>query len=128
LHDIFAVPSDDRSDGTEVARGAAAVARRAFPFTRTAKVIVPAVINGARPGHGHGRQTGHLVGFTITDTKITAIDLTDDPHRTAEADLAILDRARPPAPCLLTAREAVTSDTTATPTVISTRFVHPLER
>ena len=94
-----------RSNGTEVVRGAAAVAGRASPFTRTAKVILPAVING-----GAGLVTATdgrpvtLVGFTITDTKITAIDLIDDPHRIAEADLAILGRARPPAPYLLLAR------------------------
>src|SRR3984957_14465129 len=49
-----------RSNGTEVVRGAAAVAGRAFPFTRLAKGILPAVINGGaglvtttdgRPGH-----------------------------------------------------------------------------
>jgi hypothetical protein len=32
------------------------------------------------------------VAFTITGAKIVAIDLTDDPRRVAEADLAILDR------------------------------------
>lgn len=80
-----------RSNGTEVVRGAAVVAGRAFPFTRTAKVILPAVING-----GAGLVTATdgrpvtLVGFTITDSKITAIDLIDDPRRIAEADLAIL--------------------------------------
>jgi hypothetical protein len=31
-----------------------------------------------------------LVAFTISGTKIVAIDLTDDPRRIAEADLAIL--------------------------------------
>ena len=94
-----------RSNGTEVVRGAAAVAGRAFLFTRTAKVILPAVING-----GAGLVTATdgrpvtLVGFTITNTKITAIDLIDDPHRIAEANLAILGRARPPAPYPLLAR------------------------
>ena len=39
----------------------------------------------------HGRPVT-LVAFTITGAKIVAIDLTDDPHRIAEADLAILDR------------------------------------
>lgn len=82
-----------RSNGTEVVRGAVAVARRAFPFTRIAKVILPAVING---GAGvvtatDGRPVT-LVGFMITGTKIAAIDLVDDPRRIAEADLAILGR------------------------------------
>ena len=82
-----------RSNGTEVVRGAVAVARRAFPFTRIAKVILPAVING---GAGvvtatDGRPVT-LVGFMITGTKIAAINLVDDPRRIAEADLAILGR------------------------------------
>jgi hypothetical protein len=33
-----------------------------------------------------------LIGFTITGAKIVAIDLTDDPCRIAEADLAVLGR------------------------------------
>ena len=36
-----------RSNGTEAVRGAAAVAGRAFPFTRIAQVTLPALINGA---------------------------------------------------------------------------------
>jgi RNA polymerase sigma factor (sigma-70 family) len=82
-----------RSNGTEIIRGAAAAAARAFPFTRIAKIILPALING-----GTGLVTGAdgrpvtLVGFTITDAKIVAIDLIDDPRRIAEADLAILGR------------------------------------
>jgi RNA polymerase sigma-70 factor (ECF subfamily) len=82
-----------RSNGTDVIRGAVTVAGRAFPFTRIAKVILPAVING---GAGvvtatDGRPVT-LVGFTFTDTKIAAIDLIDDPRRIAETDLAILAR------------------------------------
>jgi hypothetical protein len=53
----------------------------------------PALINGAAGviTAAHGRPVT-LVAFTITGAKIVAIDLTDDPHRIAEADLAILDR------------------------------------
>jgi RNA polymerase sigma-70 factor, ECF subfamily len=82
-----------RANGTEVVRGAAAVAGRAFPFTRIAKIILPALINGG-PGvvtATDGRPVT-LVSFTITGTKIAAIDLIDDPRRIAEADLAILGR------------------------------------
>jgi len=80
-----------RSKGTEAVRGAAAVAGRAFPFTRVAQVTVPALINGAvgLVTAADGRPIT-LVGFTIIGTKITAIDLTDDPRRIAGADLAIL--------------------------------------
>jgi RNA polymerase sigma-70 factor (ECF subfamily) len=80
-----------RSNGTEVVRGAAMVAGRAFPFTRIAQVILPALINGAVGivTAADGRPIT-LVGFTITGAKIVAIDLIDNPRRIAEADLAIL--------------------------------------
>ena len=82
-----------RSNGTEAVRGAAAVAGRAFPFTRIAQVTLPALINGAVGvvTAADGRPIT-LVGFTITGAKIVAIDLIDDPRRIAEADLAILGR------------------------------------
>jgi RNA polymerase sigma factor (sigma-70 family) len=82
-----------RSNGTEAVRGAAAVAGRAFPFTRIAQVTLSALINGAAGvvTAADGRPIT-LVGFTITGAKIIAIDLTDDPRRIAEADLAILGR------------------------------------
>ncbi|MGH3407702.1 MAG: hypothetical protein ACRDRJ_35160 [Streptosporangiaceae bacterium] len=82
-----------RSNGTEAIRGAAAVAGRAFPFTRTAQVTLPALINGAAGvvTAADGRPIT-LVAFAITGAKIVAIDLTDDPHRIAEAEVAILGR------------------------------------
>jgi RNA polymerase sigma-70 factor, ECF subfamily len=80
-----------RSNGTEVLRGASAVAARAFPFTRIAQVTVPALVNGAVGiiTAADGKPVT-LVGFTVTGQKITAIDLIDNPRRIAEADLAIL--------------------------------------
>jgi len=99
-----------RSNGTEAVRGAAAVAGRAFPFARLAKVILPAVIDG-----GTGLVTATdgrpvtLVAFTIADSKITAIDLIDDPHRIAEADLAIVrakDKASVPRPTRIIQRKS----------------------
>jgi hypothetical protein len=82
-----------RSNGAEAVRGAAAVAGRAFPFTRIAQVTLPALINGAVGvvTAADGRPIS-LMASTITDAKIVAIDLIDDPGRIAEADLAILDR------------------------------------
>jgi len=82
-----------RSNGAEAVRGAAAVAGRAFPFTRIAQVTLPALINGAVGvvTAANGRPIT-LVGFTLTGAKIIAIDLIDDPRRIAEADLAILSR------------------------------------
>ena len=84
-----------RSNGTEAVRGAAAVARRAFPFTRIAQVTLPALINGTAGvvTAANGRPIT-LIGFTITGAKILAIDLIDDPRRITEADLAILGRRR----------------------------------
>jgi RNA polymerase sigma factor (sigma-70 family) len=82
-----------RSNGTQAVRGAAAVAARAFPFTRIAQVTLPALINGAAGvvTAADGRPIT-LVGFTITGAKIVVIDLIDDPRRIAEADLTILGR------------------------------------
>jgi RNA polymerase sigma factor (sigma-70 family) len=82
-----------RSNGAEAVRGAAAVAGRAFPFTRIAQVTLPALINGAVGvvTAADGRPIT-LVVFTLTGARIVAIDLIDDPRRIAEADLAILGR------------------------------------
>jgi hypothetical protein len=68
-------------------------AGRAFPFTRIAQVILPALIDGAAGvvTAADGRPIT-LVGFTIAGAKIVAIDLVDDPRRIAQADLAILAR------------------------------------
>ena len=83
-----------RSNGTEVVRGAAAVAARAFPFTRIAQLSLPAVINGAIGiiTAADGKPVT-VVGFTVTGAKITAIDLIDNPRSIAEADLAMSDPA-----------------------------------
>jgi hypothetical protein len=80
--------------GTEVVRGAPAVAARAFPFTRIAQVTLPALIDGAVGiVTAADRKPVTLVRFTIAGAKITAIDLIDDPRRIAEADLTMSDPA-----------------------------------
>ncbi|MGC1567333.1 MAG: hypothetical protein WA794_15080 [Trebonia sp.] len=83
-----------RSNGTEVVRGAGAVAARAFPFTRIAQVSLPALINGAIGivTAADGKPVT-LVRFRVTGAKITAIDLIDNPRSIAEADLAVSDPA-----------------------------------
>jgi RNA polymerase sigma-70 factor (ECF subfamily) len=49
-----------RSNGTDAVRGAAAVAGRAFPFTRIAQVTLPALINGAAGVvTARGREADH---------------------------------------------------------------------
>ncbi len=82
-----------RSNGAEAVRGAAAVAGRALTGLRFAQVTLPALINGAVGvvNAAQGRPIS-LMAFTITDAKIVAIDLIDDPGRIAEADLVILGR------------------------------------
>ena len=82
-----------RSNGTEVMRGAAAVAGRALTGLRSAQVSLLALINGAVGviNAAEGRPIS-LQAFTITGAKIIAVDLIDDPGRIAEADLAILGR------------------------------------
>jgi RNA polymerase sigma factor (sigma-70 family) len=81
-----------RSNGAEApVRGAAAVAGRALAGVRFAQVTLPALINGAVGVliAVHGRPVS-LMAFTITDAKIVAIELIDEPGRIADVDLAIL--------------------------------------
>jgi RNA polymerase sigma factor (sigma-70 family) len=82
-----------RSNGAEAVRGAVAVAGRTSDFARFAQVTLPALIDGAvgMVTAAHGRPVT-LTVFTITGGTITAIDVTDNPKRVAEADLTILDR------------------------------------
>src|SRR5215469_7992116 len=81
-----------RSNGAEMVRGAAAVAGRAHAGARYAQVSLPAVINAAvgviLAADG---MPITLMAFTITDAKIVAVDLIDDPGRIVDADLAILN-------------------------------------
>jgi hypothetical protein len=81
-----------RSNGTEISvRGAVAVAGRAVTGLRSAQVTLPALINGTAGVviAADGRPIT-LLRFTISNAKIVAIDLIDDPGRIAEADLAIV--------------------------------------
>ena len=82
-----------RANGAEAVRGAAAVAARAITGLRSAQVTLLALINGA-VGIVNAAEARpiSLQAFTITDAKIIAIDVIDDPGRIAEADLAILGR------------------------------------
>jgi RNA polymerase sigma-70 factor (ECF subfamily) len=83
-----------RANGTEVVRGAVAVAGRTSGFARFAQLTLPALIDGAvgMVAAAHGRPVT-LIVFTITGAKIAAIDIIDNPDRVAEADLIILDRS-----------------------------------
>ena len=82
-----------RANGTDVVRGAAAVAGRALTFTRFAQVSVPALVDGAVTviNAAEGRPIG-VTTFTIAGDKVAVIDIIDNPGRIAEADLVILGR------------------------------------
>jgi RNA polymerase sigma-70 factor (ECF subfamily) len=74
-------------------RGARAVAEGALTFSRLARFVRPALVNGAAgvvswaPG---GRPIA-VLGFTITRGRIVEIDILADPARLRQLDLAVLD-------------------------------------
>jgi RNA polymerase sigma-70 factor, ECF subfamily len=83
-----------RANGGEIiGRGAAAVAGRALTGARSAQVTLPALIDGAVGvvTATDGRPVS-LMAFTITGTKIVAVDVFVDPDRIAKVDLAVLYR------------------------------------
>jgi RNA polymerase sigma factor (sigma-70 family) len=75
-------------------RGAEAVAHQAFAFTRREGPVDtrPALVNGAAGGVvlRDGRPLA-VMGFTVRDGKIVAIDILADPERLRDLDLAFLD-------------------------------------
>ena len=88
-----------RSDGgaarpgaTAVARGALAVARRAITFAQPAASVRPALVNGAAGVVvvADGRPFS-VMGFTVTNGKIVAINVLADPTRLSRLDLTGLD-------------------------------------
>src|SRR3954454_2235739 len=95
LHPDVVVRSDGgaaRPEATLTVRGARAVAERAMTYARLAPYVRPALINGAAgvvvaPG---GRPFS-VMGFTVVDGRIVAIDGLADPERLRELDLTILD-------------------------------------
>jgi len=78
--------------GSREVRGAAAVAGQALTYSRLGLLMQPALINGAagwvatRDG-----QPFSVVGLTVRDRKIVAIDILADPERLRRLDLTILD-------------------------------------
>lgn len=76
-------------------RGAEGVANQALTFARTGgedSVPRPVLVNGAVGvvGTRAGRPAS-VLGFTVTDGKIAAIDILADPDRLARLDLTMLD-------------------------------------
>jgi RNA polymerase sigma factor (sigma-70 family) len=75
--------------GSVELRGAADVARQAAAFSQSGLLITRVLINGA-PGIISRRdgQPFSVIGFTVTDGKITEIDILMDPERLRQLDLS----------------------------------------
>ena len=81
--------------GYREVRGAENVANQALTFARAGgedAVPRPVLVNGAVGvvGTRAGRPAS-VLGFTVTDGKIAAIDILADPDRLARLDLTVLD-------------------------------------
>jgi RNA polymerase sigma factor (sigma-70 family) len=81
-----------RTRPTVVLRGAQNVAGQAVVATRLAPYVRPALINGAAgvvvPVNG---KVFSVMGFTVVDGRIAAVDVLYDPERLAALDLTFLD-------------------------------------
>lgn len=77
---------------TVMLRGARAVAENSSAARKLARFIRPALVNGAAgavvPING---RLFAVLGFTVTDGRIVAIDILYDPQRLAGLDLTLLD-------------------------------------
>ncbi|MGH9245398.1 MAG: RNA polymerase sigma factor SigJ [Acidimicrobiales bacterium] len=75
-----------------VVHGAEAVAGQALMFAGPSRLVRPALVNGAAgvvvTVDG---QPVAIMGFTVTDGKIVAIDALGDPERLSRLDLGVLD-------------------------------------
>jgi len=81
-----------RARYTVVLNGARTVAEQAVTAGRLAPFARPALVNGtAGVVAVAGGQVLSVMGFTVTHSKIVAIDVLYDPDRLADLDLAVLD-------------------------------------
>jgi RNA polymerase sigma-70 factor (ECF subfamily) len=80
-----------RPGASAVVRGAREVAKRALNFAQPAAMVRPALVNGAAGVVvvRDGRPLS-VMGFTVTDGKIVAIDALADPERLNQLDLSVL--------------------------------------
>jgi RNA polymerase sigma-70 factor (ECF subfamily) len=95
LHPDVVLRSDGgtkRPAATAVVHGARAVAERAMTFARLSPYVRPALINGAAGVvvAPQGRVFS-VLGFTVADGRIVAIDALADPERLDQLDLTMLD-------------------------------------
>jgi RNA polymerase sigma-70 factor (ECF subfamily) len=84
-----------RPGASAVIRGADAVASQALTFAGPSRQLRPVLVNGT-PGVlvTIDGQLVSVMGFTVTDGKILAIDALTDPGRLGQLDLAALDYQR----------------------------------
>ena len=81
-----------RPDDSVVVHGAAAVARRAMMFAQPAAVLRSALVNGAAGVVVVvGGRPVSVMGFTVANGSIAAIDSYSDPERLSRLDPAFLD-------------------------------------
>src|ERR687897_414186 len=86
-----------RTDGgpgaSVVVRGASTLASRAVAFAQPAAVVRPVLVNGAAGVvvSVDGRPVS-VMGFTVTDGRIVAVDILSDPERIRRLDLSALDQ------------------------------------
>jgi RNA polymerase sigma factor (sigma-70 family) len=80
-----------RPDVAAVIVGAEAVARQAIAFTMPSASLRPALVNGAAGVVTTiGGRLFSIMGFTVVEGKIVAIDIIADPDRLAQLDLSAL--------------------------------------
>ncbi|MFI6266521.1 RNA polymerase sigma factor SigJ [Micromonospora sp. NPDC051006] len=84
---------------TVTIHGARQVAAQAVMFTRLAPFVRPALVNGAAGVvvTANGRPLS-IMGFTVADGQVVAIDVLSDPERLRQLDLSVLDAATDGAP------------------------------
>lgn len=82
-----------RPEASAVVRGAAAVARRALSFAQPASFVRPALVNGAAGVvvTAGGRPLS-VMGFTVRNGAIAAIDVLVDPARLQQLDLPAFEQ------------------------------------
>jgi RNA polymerase sigma-70 factor (ECF subfamily) len=87
-----------RAGASRQVRGARAVAEQAVMFSRLAPFVRPALINGTAGAvvTRNGKATT-IMAFTVSNGKITEIDILADPSRLRQLDHYIFGSRRNPA-------------------------------
>jgi RNA polymerase sigma-70 factor (ECF subfamily) len=92
LHPDVVLRADEGPERLRVVQGAENVARRASRFAHLTPFVRPALVNGVAGVvvTPQGRPFS-VMGFTVTDGRIVAIDALSDPERVRALDLTVLD-------------------------------------